>query len=464
MDLCDAKNLDIPQDIKEAGKEFDRLHLLVMNAMKECTKWTASTMVNEKTQLTEHIEQLNTVAIQLDAFHKECKASLAQQRVESQKANRSAVSFREKAIRPYLTSSTPPVLARWLYSEGIIVPAKQDPLSSLGSAVVMEDSQDRGDDLQAAAPAKPTTPSDKESKHDASNPLLPNPLLPQATTAPPSELGLFTLNFEVGNDGKVNIEQPTVLIDEAQKSVWSIVDSFGQGRIKNATTTMGNFFESNPSDTTAMLRLAPKGAGHDQVEASQWLPACMKDNHIFPESLAGVGSPWLLSGQPGSARYGKASWNFPGIGRFVVVISGPVFLVNFPFKAVIERGCNPSDAFDWLFGTSQKVFNAFAQDNFKVTRIPSKHIVWVPYGWTSILVTPSIENSSTSSVLDVPIFSGTLMAGVDIKDELVALNRAITAIQVEQKTGSWANFGPSFIQWLNAISPEVEVEEEEEEP
>ena len=130
-----------------------------------------------------------------------------------------------------------------------------------------------------------------------------------------------------------------------------VIPAFGQ-RVEEACNKLGQILQLEARSPTgaraAVLRVTPNGGLRDSVEAMSWAPQDWLKQDTAPEGLCSFGSPWLLAGFPGSARIGPNSWPVPGMGQFLIQVSGSAFVITFPYGSSLERGAAMQGTEEWL--------------------------------------------------------------------------------------------------------------------
>ena len=71
---------------------------------------------------------------------------------------------------------------------------------------------------------------------------------------------------------------------------------------------------------------------------------------------------------------------------FMIQTKGKSWLVTLPYAASIERGATMQNTEEWLMNLPPASFNQFSRTCFKAVRLVKHTVVWIPYGWVSILV------------------------------------------------------------------------------
>ncbi len=172
--------------------------------------------------------------------------------------------------------------------------------------------------------------------------------------------------------------------------------------------------------------------------------------NIVPEAIRSFGSPWLVGGLPGSCRIGPAAWPFPGMGQFLIQTTGSSILVTFPYQASLERGATMVGTEDWLMGLPPGAFNHFATTSLKAVMLNENSVVWIPYGWVTMLVNFKAQSSIPQALL-VPYLNAKLAFRYPSLGLLVNFHVENVKASQMNKGRFWTDQGDSYLEWLATI-------------
>ena len=343
-------------------------------------------------------------AANLQSAIQNVKLDIKDKATEKRKTVRAETAVREKSIRGFLHVGTPPVLAKWLFEVGAILPPETD-----------ED------------------------------------------------------NFE-WNDEKFHLDTPSEEFDARTPTAWSpngsseahdIGDSLRniipayKKRLTEVSETLEKSIRKDSLDPngarSAKMRISPKGGNKDTVESMSWAPQARAFQSMAPEAMRTFGAPWLVAGLPGSSRIGPNSWPAPGVGQFIIKTTGSAWLVSFPYAASLERGATMDATEDWLINLPPTNFNQFAKAHFQVVRLVQQSVVWIPYGWVTMLV--NCRNTlDICQALVIPYLNANLAIGYPSLGLLVTFH--IQLVKAHQANGQkhWKEHGDSYLEWLANLS------------
>ena len=385
------------------------------------TTWTASNMQAKKDSLQKDIDALKNLASDLGMKLANMKSHAKEAKEAKMKEERQSSFARERKLRGYFSAGAPPVLCRWLYS-----------VEAIGYSVVDDGSKDEL--------ALEDTPD------DASN------------SVKEVKRNVVLVNIDWHDAAQViDASKPTIFQKDCKgpgQALAHLPEALGKHRIHTAIDKMEDFLRNKQiqaassgenQETIGMLRLPPKGAGQDTLEAMTWVPEQWKKEGIVPEATRSYGAPWLLTGQPGSVRFQDESWAFPGMGRYLHVVSGAVILVTFCYEVF-------GGAMDFILTLALKTFSEFATKEFRVATLSTGCGAWIPYGWKPMLVTP-VNEMQSSQVIDAVYFAGAFLKAHENRESLIAHNRDIADIEIARGNKPWDSIGQPFLDWLRDIDP-----------
>ena len=424
--LAVKASTELPEDVTRDCKRYQALLTKISLCSETASKWTASNILEKKTAIQRDIAELSQLAVLLSDKLGQLMVQSKADKEQKAKEERTSAINRERKIRGYLSSNSPAVLCRWLYS-----------IEAIGC-----DGKSAGKTI--APPLEESV--DEEVSSEVSH-------------------NIVVRNLEWHKDSQaIDPQKPAIFLKDCKgvgETLGHLPDALGKQRVQQAIDKMVDFLHSNQAaaassddlfEPVGMLRMPPKGGGQDTVEALTWVPEAWKKNGMVPEALRSYGAPWLLTGQPGSCRYGDATFAFPGIGRYLNVVAGAVILVMFPYVAIEERGASMAMSSDFLFSLALKTFTEFANSEFRVATLVTGCGAWVPYGWKVFLVTP-VNEPQCSQVMDVVYFAGDMTKALPNRASLMSFNRGLTSTAVCEGNKPWDTIGQPFLDWLDIVNP-----------
>ncbi len=259
--------------------------------VNDIRNWTVSTMSAGTEDLEILASDLHGQWAKLMEDIDKVKQAIKAQNIEKYKKARIEMAIRERAIRPFLHAGTPSVLAKWLFLVGAINSSEEDgyQTSEWNFKMTMDI---LGEDFDERVPAA----------------WSPNSC--------PNDVGSTLRNVIPAYGSR---------IEEASADLIKILD------MKAISAT---------GDNRCVVQVTPKGGQRDTVESMSWAPKAWMKKGMAPDALRSFGSPWLVAGLPGSSRIGSNNWPVPGMGQFLIQMSGSSILATFPYQAAFGAGGN----------------------------------------------------------------------------------------------------------------------------
>ena len=101
----------------------------------------------------------------------------------------------------------------------------------------------------------------------------------------------------------------------------------------------------------AIMKVALKGDVAETFASGQWIPAAWAANaDTKPAGLSSYGTPWMVTDRLGVFRNDFDETPLPGIGQLWIQRSGARWLLAWPVRAVLEKGCSADDSWAWVWG------------------------------------------------------------------------------------------------------------------
>ena len=411
-----SSNTKLPQALEDLVNNYNYRATRAKTLGQQVKTWTLATAqrnLDELAALAEELEGQRTALT--EALH-ELQDAKAAGRKQSAKARNEANRARTRHTAGY-KGLVPECLLRYLYEEGALV------IRDDRDADPEQDSQVETGPVNTSLENKwPGVVSSKETSFNASQPAL------------------FRPGFETSSVGD---------------TIWGIVDGIGQKRIqageKDALRVM-----ANSGGDQAQKRLEPKGQPADTLELLEWVPEEWRANKIMPEALRGMGAPTLLVSKVGECRYGPDSWPLVGLGQFVLCLKGEVTLFAWPAESVLQKGCDLSGQWQFLFSDlSFKPFQEWADNYAHFVDMSEGHSVWVPYGWYVASITRT-TGSQNSVMLAQPYVAKGLASKCS---EWPAVSEYLAMVIKDAQargTKAWREHGPSALEWLQPLDAAAE--------
>ena len=404
----------VDADLQAEAAKYLRLLDTLASMAKAASAWTMTSSKRRQREMKNAEGELAAVAASLNSSLAAVQGKLKADATAKAAACRVAQASREKAIKPYLGGGTPAVLARWLWDKG-----------AFGSS----------------------QPCDSEVVEE------------QELGQQEKECVSWTYNVQMDSSSiDTNLDPDIVSVWSAEAGgiaagLRKLPAAFMQ-RLPQAKQNLVAHLSSESSrlqgTRSALLRLAPKGQPTDSVEGLAWAPDCWKNAEMPPEALRTFGSPWLLIGQPGTARFGNHGWSLPGMGQFINIISGSVVLVTFPLRACIEQGSSMEQAAQWLLNMSMQSFSGFANPLIQAATLTEGCTAWLPYGHSVILIN-TVEANAPSCVLSAPYMSAMLAKNYPLMGLLASYNLKHVEFLASQGVKPWDSLAAQFKEWIMSL-------------
>ena len=192
-------------------------------------------------------------------------------------------------------------------------------------------------------------------------------------------------------------------------------------------------------------RLEARGEPVDTLEQLKWAPSDWKSDGISPEALRDHGAPWILSGNPGSARFMNNGWPIPGHGQFLSGIQGGSVVVTLPYWVILEKGVDMDIAATWLCNeVKASVFDDILDNHGRAATLAQNAVMWVPFGWLAILVTHATSPQG-SHVLMTPMTSVKL---ANQCPDILRLVKFWESILARRTTETWKKLKDTFAKYF----------------
>ena len=296
---------------------YDALVNEVAGFKSKAKVWSASTVTAGSAQLQAKVAQLEKFHTDMEEFITEANELVVNAKKLKAAEDKEESKKRERALKSFALEGLQTVWLRLMWEVQMVTAREDNSASSenpLGSLVV-DDSL-----VPAAAEAAPA-------------PVVPyRPTIPQVGTNAPRHLP-WTVKPGVETSGA---------------AVLKATDALNTERVNTYVAQSIGYYAKHRS-SGAVKRMPPKGAGAggDTFESLKWVPEPWVRLELVPEALREHGSPWLLSTKAAGARFMNSGIPCPGIGHFLIVVTGTVIVITWPMKAVLEMGCEPNGA--WGF-------------------------------------------------------------------------------------------------------------------
>jgi hypothetical protein len=139
-------------------------------------------------------------------------------------------------------------------------------------------------------------------------------------------------------------------------------------------------------DSTCILRLSKNVS---ELAKLEWVPTELQakdDTSIHPEELQSYGGPYLMNHSKYSSRFGNMRIPFTGWGHFFFPASGSYIICAWNFESLEKIGVGYDKGLDFLGKLSKEDAAVWCDKNIHTGVIESKGQLWIPYGWTYVLL------------------------------------------------------------------------------
>ena len=403
---------------------------------------TVSSMASIKTEISDLKGFIAGCAEKLQTAILQCREEAKRAHMDSLSKLRVWMNKRDQITKFYIVNKTPPVLIRWMADKGCF------GMQSELLANPAEHAQAAGAARNPTAPPAPliTHVEDRKFTFNLKWDLADldfDPTFPAAWHGPPATSG-------PAKKRPVNPKQG-VEASIAGASWHKLEAAYGDriAKVKEALIpVMLGDYQRQTGIGCSCVRMPPKGAPHDTVEKLEWIPQALLQM-ASPENLRSYGSPWLLGGLPGSCRRGTQHWAIPGFGKTLLALQGPVFLVLFCIRDMLDYGPSVSEIDAWLTGLSHKAFTGVADKHFSLVTLVQGDSVWVPYGYHAMMVTGSLQ-TEPSMVIEAPFLTATLATRFPQLGYVVQHNIDFYRAILQQKP--WDKIGQPLLDWLQELA------------
>lgn len=237
----------------------------------------------------------------------------------------------------------------------------------------------------------------------------------------------------------------------------SLPAAMGQARIQDGIASCSRF-ATEQRQLTSLLRMPPKGAPADSVEALKWVPQDFKENGHQPEALRQHGSPWVLFSAAGGARTKANQFPSTGIAAYIRAIEGRGFLAIWPVEAGLNLGSTVEDTHDLLTAMAPKAFETWSESHVQHAELTPGQAVWIPYGWQCILIaaaTTGQPEPDRLAVLYAPFINGQLASACPQKGGVISYTAEFVRRQMAAGNKPWVNLGQQYLEWLRSVDAEA---------
>ena len=185
-----------------------------------------------------------------------------------------------------------------------------------------------------------------------------------------------------------------------------------------------------------------------------WVPDFLKARKAVPESLRGMGAPWMTVTQKGTARVDPLEWQLSGMGQFVVALRGCATLVAWSGESVTNTGCLLGDQFQFFLFADMAYpsFQSWGHSNLQYLNLYEGVVAWIPYGWYVGSVARE-GASGHSTVLQVPFVTMQLASQCRIWSQVAHVIAQWIQALMRQGSKAWSANGDSSLAWLNQPVP-----------
>ena len=182
--------------------------------------------------------------------------------------------------------------------------------------------------------------------------------------------------------------------------------------------------------------------------------------------MTGHGGPWLLAAKPGGCFHGF-QWYPVGLhAHLLMQYSGNATVVAWPGSAVLQRGGNLDDQWNFLFSDlPPKAFEKFGQDNIIYQTLGEGDMAWIPFGWQAMIFGRPADRLPKTSMQP---FLNTAWEVKDTSHRFYVWHHTRRMLARSIKD-NWAGFGQAAHDWeedlkatMDKVTADIEARQEEE--
>ena len=109
---------------------------------------------------------------------------------------------------------------------------------------------------------------------------------------------------------------------------------------------------------------------------------------------------------------------------------------------------------DWLMNLPPSACNQLAGTSFRAVRIVKETVVWIPYGWVTMLVN-CMGQLDVSQALIIPYLNAKLALAYPSLGILVNFHVEYVKNHKQNGVNHWKEHGDTYLEWLATLSSAV---------
>ena len=230
-----------------------------------------------------------------------------------------------------------------------------------------------------------------------------------------------------------------------------LMKSLDMDRIKAKCEQLDDFCDKSKLECS-MIRLVPRTS--DSFDAFEWVPGSLKDKQCLPENTSSFGSPWILRNAASAPRFGSKVWPCPGLGAFVAQITGPALYMMWPVAWTASINVSMDDAWTYTSSMQPKEFDAFWSQAVYHCALHPDEVLWLPYGWSAVMVSLEQDADDSSKALLVPFANTKLLARTSQQAIRCMASCVENVLKTSTPTDPISKYAPAYKEWLRAAVQE----------